>query len=524
MASMTTSFTSVLSRLNSGGSRGLRQLPLHASAAPGERPRFLSEADCHDIAQRLARFAQGGGETAVHIVSRWTGNARWARNRISTTGEDRDNQIRVTRTVQGATNYGQNTINDVSDAALVAAARRAERLARKDYEKVDSDVGIRPRSPFRYQDEPAAVPQLFFDSTYQLDAGRRAEVARQLMHSASAAGMLSAGYLEVSATSFAYITSWGYARYYQYTWAQYSTTVRDPKGVGSGWAGVDWPDWSKIDGSALSAVALDKCLKSRNPVAVEPGRYTTILEPQAVCDFVGQWGGQSSRGSNETNPTAEFHKSGSAEPPNIGSWPLGLSRLGEKVIDERITISADPMDPELGFPPYSKQQYQLGDGDVYHPVTWIERGVLKNLAYDRDYAVRLLGRNTGLPASGAFRVSVNGATASVEEMIATTKRGLLVTRFDQVEGPTGTALLCRGYTRDGLWLIENGKISKPIKNMLFVESILFALNNVEQLGVPQRVFHPEPGGIFVWYSHPQPVIAPPLKIRDFSFTALSEAI
>ena len=80
--------------------------------------------------------------------------------------------------------------------------------------------------------------------------------------------------------------------------------------------------------------------------------------------------------------------------------------------------------------------------------------------------------------------------------------------------------LYRGYTRDGLWLIENGKISKPVKNMAVTESVLFALNNVEQLGVPQRVFHPASG----WRSAPQPVVVPPLKIRDFSFTALADAV
>ena len=500
----------------------MRRQPL--PSAPGERPRFLSEADCHDIAQRLARFARGGGETDVHIVSRWTGNVRWARNRISTTGEDRDNQIRVVRTIQGATNYGETTINDVSDTALIAAARRAERLVHTDYEKVDADIGIRAGSPFRYQDEPAAIPMLFFESTYQQDAARRAEAARHLMRSATDAGMLSAGYIEVSATSFAYITSWGYARYYQYTWAQYSVTVRDPKGSGSGWAGVDWPDWNKVDGDTLSTIALDKCLKSRNPVAVEPGRYTTILEPQAVSDFIGRWGGQSSRESNETNPEAELHKSGNAEPPDVDRSRLGLSRLGEKVIDERISISSDPMDPELGFPPYSKEQGRVGDGEIYHAATWIEHGVLTNLAYDRAYAVARLGRDTGLPAPGAFRMSVNGPVTSIDEMIATTKRGLLVTRFDQVQGPAEASLLCRGYTRDGLWLIENGKISKAVKNMVFTESILFALNNVEQLGTPRRTFHPEPGGLSAWYQIPQPMIVPPLKVRDFSFTALSDAV
>ena len=490
-----------------------------------QRPRFLSEADCHDIAQRLARFAKGGGDIAVTIRSRWTGTMRWARNRITTTSEDRDNKLSLTRSIHGARDWNEE-FNDVSDVALVAASRRAERLAHMQPERVDYDAVTRADSSLRPHDEPAAVPQLFFETTYQLDAGRRADAARQLMHSATAAGMLSAGDIVVSATSMAYITSWGYAKYYQYTWAQYSVTVRDPKGIGSGWAGVDWPDWSKIDGERLSAIALDKCLKSRNPVAVEPGRYTTILEPQAVCDFLGQlmFSDAINREANETYQVAPFIKSKGIEPPDLGQSPLGISRLGERVVDERITISADPMDPELGFPPYPNFLWTDKIGTAYHPAVWFQDGVLKTESYNREYARNVLGLDTGLPNSGAFRMSVSGQTTSVEEMIATTKRGLLVTRFDRVEGPAGAALLCHGYTRDGLWLIENGKISKPVKNMMFVESILFALNNVEQLGTPQRTFHPEPVGIWGWFEHPQPVIVPPLKIRDFSFTALSDAI
>ena len=470
--------------------------------APGARPRFLSEADCHDIAQRLARFATGGGETEVHIVSRWTGNVRWARNQISTTGEDRNNEILVKRMRNGATSHNAVWINDVSDAALIAAARRAERLVQDDAETVDADLALRPGSPFRYQDDaPEAVPQLFHETTYQLDASQRAAIARNLTRSAAAAGMLSAGYIEVSATSTAYITSWGYAQYEQYTWAQCSLTVRDPKGVGSGWAGVDWPDWRKIDGEALAAVALDKCLQSRNPVAVEPGRYTTILEPQAVSDFTSDWGFDYAR-----------QLYGEQAP------------FGERVIDARLTVRTDPMDPEDGFPPYPKRKVTQWDGPIAHPATWIERGVLKNFWYVRNYAIGAYHKDPGLPHEGAFRIAVDGPTVSIAEMIATTKRGLLVTRLNPVTELGSRAILYRGYTRDGLWLIENGKISKAVKNMTFVESVLFALNNVEQLGEPQRTFRPISGGIAVWRANPQPVVVPAMKIRDFSFTALSDAI
>ena len=493
--------------------------PQPVSLVPGERPRFLSEADCHDIANRLARYAKGGGETDVHIVSRWRGNVRWARNRITTTGEDRDNHVMIRRIIRGAQSWDAIQINDVSDAALVAATRRAERLIETTKETVDADLTTRPDSPFRWHDEPVAVGPLFFDATYQLDARQRAGAARQLMQGAAAAGMLSAGYIEVTATSFAYITSWGYARYCQYTWAQYSNTVRDPKGAGSGWAGVDWPDWSRVNGEQLSAVALEKCLKSRNPVAIEPGHYTTILEPQAVCDFLKSWPEAAfGRKGAETFKSNPFTATPAPE-------PIGRARFGEQVIDKRLTIRTDPVDPDISYPPFRKDMTWLADVRVYHPATWIERGILKQLGETRDFSIQWLGRDTGIPASGSFRMSVDGPTSTIDEMIAATKRGLLVTRFDQVDPDYRTAaLMCRGYTRDGLWLIEDGKISKPVRNLMFYESTMAALNKVEQVGVPQRCFNPVPGGREEWELDPQPIIAPALKIQDFTFTALSNAI
>jgi predicted Zn-dependent protease len=108
---------------------------------------------------------------------------------------------------------------------------------------------------------------------------------------------------------------------------------------------------------------------------------------------------------------------------------------------------------------------------------------------------------------------MSGGTTTVEEMIQTTKRGLLVTRFSNMELIDDQSVLVSGYTRDGLWLVENGQISKPVKNFRFTESPLFVFNQVEQLGVPQRIFHPT-----------APIVVPPVKVRDFSFTSLADAV
>jgi predicted Zn-dependent protease len=341
-------------------------------------------------------------------------------------------------------------------------------------------------------------PQLWFDATAAQEGAQRAAVARKAVQPAEQAGMVSAGFLAVAASGVAVDRpALEMALYYPVTEAQYSVTVRDPQGTGSGWAGVNGNDWTRIDVARLSAIALDKCLRSRNPVAVEPGRYTAILEPQAVYDFINCIMKRLDWAANMSVQVMPFHD----------STVEIQTKIGQQIIDERLTLSADPMDPELGFVPFDT------NGEPYRPTVWIKDGVLTHLAYDRRFAVGQGLGNVGMLNSRCFRLDGSGPTTTIDEMIATTKRGVIVTRFNQIQPLDLRSMLQSGYTRDGLWLIENGKISKPMKNFRFTESPLFILNNVEQIGAPQRVFCPGSAAV-----------VPALKVRDFSFTALSNAV
>lgn len=449
--------------------------------------RFLSKDACIRLMERAAEFAVSGGETQLSVESTWSGNLRWGRNRISTSGDIRNNDIWLTRSVRGA--RSKVSINQIDDSGIHAAVRRAERFVIMNNEDP-------PNAPPNLAPETPTSPSIWSDSTYNLEPEARAEISRLVVEPARVAGMLSAGYMQVAAHGRTVLDSSGNVMYYPYTAAQYSVTVRDPKGVGSGWAGLSWHDWNRLNPTNLSEIALDKCLRSRNPVAVEPGRYTAILEPQAVGDLCGSLTGARTL----SRPRAE------AEDID-GPFSMGQSqsRIGQRMIDARLSISADPMDPNHGFPPFDRY------GNVYNKATWFRNGILNDLAYGREYAVKQLGIDASLHSSQALQMS--GGDSSIDEMIETTKRGLLVTRFSNVQVIDQNSLLSVGYTRDGLWLIENGKIAKAVKNFQFTESPLFVLNNIEQIGVPQRIFSPA-----------VPIVVPPLKVKDFSFTALIDAI
>lgn len=449
-------------------------------------PRFLTQEGAQALLRRASGDASGGGKTWLSIESTWTGNLRWVNNQILSSGDARSDDIWLTRTIRGAES-AQVRINRLDESTVHAAVRRAERFVEL---RDEAYAGFAPSLPA----EPYVTPHIWSEATYALDADHRAQLLPPLLQPAIAAGLSATGYLQVVAHGRCVEDSDGLLRYHAYTTAQYAVTVRTADQRGSGWAGVDHWDWSTIDAERLSTIALEKCLRSRDPVAAEPGRYTAILEPQAVCDLF-EWA------------VKLMDREAAEAPVQINPYwkkPL-LSKIGEQILDERITIGADPMDPDLGFPSFGR------NGEVYHAAQWVEHGVLKQLAYSRTYGIQHLGKDTGLPNSGAFRMS--GGTTSLDEMIAATERGVYLTRFYGVDVIDPVSLVCSAYTRDGLWLVENGRMTKAIKNFRVVESPLFIGNRVEQLGVPVRVFHPE-----------APVIVPSLKVNDFNFAQLSDAV
>jgi len=177
----------------------------------------------------------------------------------------------------------------------------------------------------------------------------------------------------------------------------------------------------------------------------------------------------------------------------------GGTRLGEQLFNEQVNIYSDPFHPELPGATWS------GDGRPQEKTVWVDKGVVKNLSYTRFWAQKQNVKS--IPP--ARQVIMEGGTASLEELIKGTEKGILVTRFWYIRSVDPQTLLLTGLTRDGTFYIENGKIMFPIKNFRFNESPIIMLNNVEALGKAQRSGN---------------MIVPPMKIRDFTFSSLSDAV
>ncbi|MGH7679730.1 MAG: TldD/PmbA family protein [Gemmatimonadaceae bacterium] len=416
----------------------------------------------------------------VNINSGDERNVRFADNRITTAGSTNDLSVRVFSSFgkRGAVSSG----NDISDAGLEQIVRQSEALAR-----------LAPENP---EAMPLPGPQTYkevrgwFDSTANVTAAARAQAAGTMIDAAKKAGDLkAAGILIATSGAEAVGNSGGLFAFHPSTAVDFTTTVRTTDGTGSGWAGVNDPDWRKIDFKATTDRAVMKARLSRNPSAIEPGRYTVILEPQAAADLVTLVMGAFDARSADEGRSA-FSKAG------------GGTKVGDKIMDERVSFVSDPTDPGILGTPFD------GDGQARERRVWIENGVLKNLVYSRFWAQRKGVPPTGGPAS----LMVTGGTQSLEEVIASSERAVLVTRFWYIRPVNQRTLLYTGLTRDGTFLIENGKITRSVRNMRFNESPLFMLDKLEAIGRPVRLS--DGGG----------VLMPPLRVRDFHFTSLSDAV
>ena len=224
-------------------------------------------------------------------------------------------------------------------------------------------------------------------------------------------------------------------------------------------------DVSLINATELTEVASDKALKSQKPRAIEPGRYTTILEPRANARFLSLMTGLFNARTAE-GPVGNYFS---------GKQP-GTTKVGEKLFSDAFTLKSDIGNPIL-------RQTPIGtDGMAARPVTWIEKGVLKTLSYDRLWAKR----QKKDPTTAGINQSLvmEGSDMTVEQMIKTTKRGLLVTFFWYIRAVDPPTLLNTGMTRDGLFLIENGEIAGPVQNFRWNMSPLVGYNNITAVGKP----------------------------------------
>lgn len=412
----------------------------------------------------------------VNLSGSESGNIRYARNTVSTAGH-RSNQNLVVQSNYGK-KYATATIDEFDDESLKKVVKRSEELAKISPENPEF-MGI--LGPQTYDESVT-----YSDATAKITPDFRAMVANSSIEPAAAKDVTAAGFLDDSAGFSAMMNTKGLFAYNKSTNINFTVTMRSNDGTGSGWVTRDFNDVSKFDAAEASQVAIDKALMSREAKAIEPGKYTVILEPAASIGLLGNMGGA-------------FNARTADEGRSFMSKEGGGTKLGQKIVDERINIWSDPLHPDVPTGTWN------GEGMPLKKTQWIENGVVKNLSYDRFWA-----QEKGVdPVPFPSNLIMEGGTATLEDLIKDTKKGILVTRLWYIRGVDPQTLLFTGLTRDGTFYIENGQIKHPVKNFRFNESPIIMLNNLETLGQQVRI-----DGNLIPY----------MKVRDFTFTSLSDAV
>jgi predicted Zn-dependent protease len=462
---------------------------------------MLDRDQANDIYDKLRRLSQAD-EIELLISGGRSSLTRFANNTIHQNVAEEEYHISVRSAFGNRT--ARASTNKHDDESLRRVMQASEALAKVQHPDPDY-------LPMPTKEEVAAAAaeigsreiNRYFEATAGLTPQDRAQGVASMVNIAKTQNLEAAGIFSSAEVVEGIFNSKGLAGWYEQTLAEVSISMLDSSS--SGWQKANSPDVSCIEPSRLAEVAATKAIESRNPRDLAPGRYTVILEPAAVLDIVGFmfW---------------DFGGSALLEQRSFLN-----DRIGTPLFGENITVWDDVYHPLQVGVPFD------GEGIKRQRVKLIENGVVQAVTYSRSSAHRMLqsdlatkvgpvgptGHGFALPSeigeaplNIVFAGSAEAEAETVEQMIASTERGILVTRLWYIREVDPYEKMMTGMTRDGTFLVESGKVTCGVRNFRFNESLLHMLSNIEAMGEPARSCGEESFDMVV----------PPMKVRDFNFT------
>jgi predicted Zn-dependent protease len=442
----------------------------------------LDETQTRRVLDALLEIAAKDAPEAQALasaVSARSANTRFARSEITTSGDVDETTIAVE--LAFGNRHARSSTNQTDPGSLRQLVARAAQMARVAPEDPEYMPVLGPQ-------EYRSAPSSYDEATANLDAGARAEAVRAALAAAGKKLQL-AGFFEHSSGGRATASSAGLWAWRRATRVSLTLSARNESGTASGWAGAVSRRVGEIQAAELARVAADKVRKEKTG-RLEPGRYTVVLEPAAVGELL-----EFLLRSLDARSTDEGR--------SFFSTPGGGSRIGEKIFGSGITLRSDPFAAE------TPGAAMASDGLPFEPRTWIESGTLKQLICDRYWASKQGRTPTGWPEQTQL---VGGEAASSQELVTGVKRGLLVTRFWYTRMVDPQSILVTGLTRDGVFLIEDGKITRPVNNFRFNESPVTMLKNADAL---TRATFMNPFAA---------LRVPALRTHEFNMASISDAV
>lgn len=392
-------------------------------------------------------------------------NTRFANNVITQNTSQKDAQLSVTAAF--GQKVGSASTNRLDEESLRNVVSRAEQIAQT--AEPDTEY-LPPVGPSEY-----AVIDAYDEATAEASPQTRAAAVQRSAAFCEQKSLKMAGHFRSGWGFGAIANSAGVFGYHRSSSVGYTSSVMS--GDSSGWAESSGHSLAQVDPTQATETAANKALLSQEPREIEPGGYTVILEPAAVAEYLSY-----------------LFYSMNAKAAHEGRSAF-TGKEGTKLGVDALHIHSDPQNTECPATPF------FGNGIPTKPIDWIKDGVLKNLSYSRYWAQHTEHPYTGGPTN----FLMDGTEASLDDLIATVDKGLLITRFWYIRFVDPMKLLLTGMTRDGLFWIENGQVQHGVKNLRFNESPLEVIANIEMFGKPQRV-HGD-------------CVVPPLKVKNFRFTS-----
>jgi PmbA protein len=472
---------------------------------------MLNSDQAADVFDRIRKLSSADEVEVLFSGGRFA-LTRFANNTIHQNVAE-ENQIVSVRTVfDGKT--ARATTNKFDDGSLRSVVKASESLAK--VQQRDQDLLPMPdaREADGSADESGTgeatvptppSPSRYFQRSAAITPEMRAEGVRKIVGHAERHKLTAAGVFSSGESSEGIFNSRGLSRWHTQTSAEISVTMLAEDS--SGWQKTNSPDVANLDPLALAETAAKKAIESAHPREVPAGKYTVILEPAAVLDIVG---------------FMFWDYSGMAV---LDQRSFLTGRIETKLFGENVTIWDD-----VSHPLQSGSAFD-GEGVRRQKVELIQNGVVKQLVFARGTADRMrrsqykdkvgpiaaTGHGFPLPNEvGEMPLNIVFATPrdphSVEEMIASTDRGILVTRFWYIREVDPYEKIVTGMTRDGTFYVENGRVQYGLRNFRFNESLISMLSNVEAMSVPVRASGEESFDMVV----------PAMKVRDFNFTEVTK--
>ena len=459
---------------------------------------MLSPDRIHDAFSRIQKFSSADEVEAIVAGGR-SALTRFANNTIHQNVAEEGYVISIRVAMDGKT--ARATTNRFDDESLRRAVQSAEQIAK--VQQPDPDLLPAP-SP---EEAKETLPvERHFEATAAITPETRAAAVEQIVAVAKKHKQTTAGIYSSSENLEALLNSRGLSRIHRQTNSEVSITMLAEDS--SGWQKANSPNVAHLDPKRLAEIAAEKAAQSSHPREVSPGKWTVVLEPAAVLDLLG---------------FMFFDFGGTAL---LEQRSFLNNRLGTRLFGENITIHDDVYHPLQSGAAFD------GEGIPREGVTLVQDGVVRSLVYCRATARRMrqselvlklgnvhpTGHGFPLPneiGDAPMNIVVqggNGAAKSVDEMIASTDRGILVTRLWYIREVDPYEKILTGMTRDGTFLIENGKLAGGVRNFRFNQSLIDMLQNVEMLGTAVRASGEESFDMVV----------PPMKVNGFNFTELTK--